>query len=52
MRRVRVLLVGLLLCAGCASTGARGPWDEALRDLRGDNRRICGFGDAEDQPRD
>jgi hypothetical protein len=42
MRRLCVLLGVLLLVPGCASESARRQWDEALRDLRGDNMQMRG----------
>ena len=40
MKRTWVLLCALLLCGGCMSEGDKAQWNEALRDLRGDNQRM------------
>ena len=34
MLRFYLLLFGLVCCAGCAANGQKGPFDEALKDLR------------------
>jgi hypothetical protein len=37
----RCILLGLLLfCAGCATPGDRAQWEEAMKDLRGDNMQM------------
>jgi hypothetical protein len=40
MKRLWVLLCALLVLAGCASDSDRKQWDEALKDLRGDNMKM------------
>ncbi len=40
MLRLCALVSGLLLCAGCAAEGQKNPFDEALKDLRGDNMQM------------
>ena len=40
MLRICLLLAGLVLCAGCATEGRKSPFDEALKDLRGDNMQM------------
>ncbi len=40
MLRICLLLSGLVLCAGCATEGRKSPFDEALKDLRGDNMQM------------
>src|SRR5438874_2801173 len=42
MKRRCVLLAVLISCLGCASVGDKTPWDEALKDLRGDNMQMHG----------
>jgi hypothetical protein len=40
MKRLCVLVCALLFGVGCASDSDRAKWDEALKDLRGDNMRM------------
>ena len=40
MKRLWVLLCALLFCAGCASDGNQGQWDEFWKDARGDNMKM------------
>jgi hypothetical protein len=41
-------LVFLVLGAGCGSDGQKHWYDEALKDLRGDNQQMRGFHSATD----
>jgi len=53
MKRLGVLLCALLFCLGCGSDGEKSQWDDALKDLRGDNMEMKGFGgmsEAHDRP--
>jgi hypothetical protein len=40
MQRLRLLLCAMVLCAGCATEGQKGQWEEVWKDLRGDNMRM------------
>ena len=40
MSRACIVLSGLLLFAGCATEGRKGVFDDALKDLRGDNMQM------------
>jgi hypothetical protein len=48
MKRLLLLFLCLVSCAGCASD--KGAWGEVLKDLRGDNMQMRGFGDEVDRP--
>jgi hypothetical protein len=43
MWRACALVAVLLLMAGCAADGEKHWYDEALKDLRGDNQQMRGF---------
>jgi hypothetical protein len=40
MSRLCLLVFTLALIAGCAAEGQKSPFDEALKDLRGDNMQM------------
>jgi hypothetical protein len=40
MKRVFIFLSILALAAGCTSVSDRAQWEEAMRDLRGDNMQM------------
>lgn len=40
MKPFALVSCALLLCAGCASDGNKGQWDEFWKDLRGDNMKM------------
>jgi hypothetical protein len=42
MIRLGALLGVLLICAGCTAPGDRAQWEEAMKDLRGDNMQMRG----------
>jgi hypothetical protein len=42
MKRLCVLLCGVLFGSGCASDGDKAMWDGALKDLRGDYMQMRG----------
>lgn len=44
MLRLCAFAAYLLLCAGCATGGQAHWYDEALKDARGDNMQMRGFG--------
>jgi len=44
MFRVMLLICALASCVGCASDGDKGAWSEVMKDLRGDNMQMRGFG--------
>jgi hypothetical protein len=44
MRRLLALAVLLLFGGGCASDAQKAQWREVLKDLRGDNMEMRGFG--------
>jgi hypothetical protein len=44
MRWLFILAVLLCCCAGCTSDSDKAQWNEALKDLRGDNMQMRGFG--------
>jgi hypothetical protein len=48
MWRLSALLIVLLVVAGCASDGPHW-YDEALKDARGDNQQMRGFGPSADR---
>ncbi len=50
MRRLSVFVIPLilcLLCVGCATDAQKSQWQEAWKDLRGDNMQMRGFGKSE-----
>jgi hypothetical protein len=40
MKRFCFLLGVLWLCAGCTSVGDKAQWEEAMKDLRGENMQM------------
>jgi hypothetical protein len=48
MGRLCAVLVVLLLGAGCAQDGQKHWYDEMLKDARGDNMQMRGFGSHPD----
>jgi hypothetical protein len=40
MKRLCFFLTVLALCAGCTSVSDRAQWEEAMKDLRGDNMQM------------
>ncbi len=55
MKRWYLLVCTLTFCLGCATDADRAQWNEALKDLRGDNmqmksgfREMKGMGDQSD----
>ena len=42
MKRWRLLVFTLFFCVGCATDADRAQWNEALKDLRGDNMQMKG----------
>jgi hypothetical protein len=49
MWRFCALIVVLFLVAGCESDGQKHWYDEALKDARGDNQQMRGFGSTVDK---
>jgi hypothetical protein len=43
MKRLWLLLCALLFGLGCASEGDKQQWNEAMKDLRGDNMQMRGL---------
>ncbi len=50
MVRLWLLLCVLLLCVGCATEDTKAQWEEALKDLRGDNMQMRGNFSGLDSP--
>jgi hypothetical protein len=50
MNRLGLLLCAMLFCAGCASDGDQGSWDEVWKDLRGDNMQMRNDFSTGDRP--
>jgi hypothetical protein len=44
MSRLCALVFILLCCAGCASDAQKSQWAEVMKDARGDNMQMRGFG--------
>ena len=44
MRRLCALVFVLLCCAGCTSDAQKAQWAEVVKDARGDNMQMRGFG--------
>lgn len=40
MKGCCLVVLMVVFAAGCAADGNKGSWDEALKDLRGDNMRM------------
>jgi hypothetical protein len=52
MRHSCILLGVLALCVGCTSVSDRAQWEEAMRDLRGENMQMGGKSSAMDKMND
>jgi hypothetical protein len=40
MKRLLVLVGFIMLCVGCTSVADRAQWEEAMKDLRGENMQM------------
>ena len=40
MNHLRIFLCLLALCTGCTTAGDRAQWEEAMKDLRGENMEM------------
>jgi hypothetical protein len=49
MIRLGALLGVIMLCAGCSSVADRAQWEEAMKDLRGDNMEMGSRSSAKDR---